>query len=47
MTTVQDVFLFLDKMAPFSLQESWDNSGFLVGRQELEVTAIFVSLDIT
>ncbi|MCC8099534.1 MAG: Nif3-like dinuclear metal center hexameric protein [Clostridiales bacterium] len=47
MTTVRDVFLFLDKMAPFSLQESWDNSGLLVGHEAQEVTSIFVSLDIT
>ncbi|MCD8340597.1 MAG: Nif3-like dinuclear metal center hexameric protein [Clostridiales bacterium] len=47
MTTVQDVFLFLDKMAPFSLQESWDNSGFLVGHEAQEVTSLLVALDIT
>ncbi|MCD8160058.1 MAG: Nif3-like dinuclear metal center hexameric protein [Clostridiales bacterium] len=47
MTTVKDIYNFLDKMAPFSLQESWDNSGFLVGHESREVTSVFVSLDIT
>ena len=31
MSTVRDFYNFLDEIAPFYAQESWDNSGFLVG----------------
>jgi dinuclear metal center YbgI/SA1388 family protein len=47
MTTVRDVYDLLNKKAPFALQESWDNSGMLVGHWEQEVTHIFLTLDIT
>lgn len=47
MTTVWDAFLFLQEIAPFELQESFDNAGFLVGREDAEVTKILVALDIT
>jgi dinuclear metal center YbgI/SA1388 family protein len=47
MPTVTDIYQFLDTKAPFALQESWDNSGFLVGRGEQQVSTVFVSLDIT
>ena len=47
MTTVVDVYRFLQKKAPFELQKDYDNSGFLVGRGDAEVTKILVALDIT
>jgi putative NIF3 family GTP cyclohydrolase 1 type 2 len=47
MATVADIYNFLDRMAPFSLQMDFDNSGFLVGRGEAEVSRILISLDIT
>lgn len=47
MAAVKDVFHFLDGLAPFSLQMSFDNAGFLVGRGDRAVTKILVSLDIT
>ncbi|MBD5133012.1 MAG: Nif3-like dinuclear metal center hexameric protein [Clostridiales bacterium] len=47
MTTVGEVFAFLQEKAPFELQESFDNAGFLVGREEAVVTKILVALDIT
>ena len=47
MTTVGEVYTFLQKKAPFELQEGFDNSGFLVGRKGAEVTKILVALDIT
>lgn len=46
-TTVGEVFTFLQEKAPFELQESFDNAGFLVGRGESVVSKILVSLDIT
>lgn len=46
-TTVGDVFAFLQEKAPFELQEGFDNAGFLVGREGAAVTKILVALDIT
>ena len=34
MATVNEVYGFLDKLAPFDLQMDFDNAGFLVGRGE-------------
>lgn len=47
MATVTEIYRFLDKKAPFYLQMSYDNAGFLVGRGEAEVKRLMVSLDIT
>ena len=47
MTTVGEVFAFLQEKAPFELQEGFDNAGFLVGREEASVSKILVALDIT
>lgn len=45
--TIQDIYQMLDNFAPFSLQESYDNSGLLVGDPEQEVRTILLTLDIT
>ncbi|MBI1286466.1 MAG: Nif3-like dinuclear metal center hexameric protein [Flavobacteriales bacterium] len=42
-----EVIDFLEQLAPPSLQESYDNSGLLVGDSRTEVTGILVSLDCT
>lgn len=47
MTTVGEVFKFLQDKAPFELQEGFDNAGFLVGREGAQVSKILVALDIT
>lgn len=47
MTTVGEVYTFLQEKAPFELQEGFDNAGFLVGRKGAQVTKILVALDIT
>lgn len=46
-TTVQDIYAFLDSVAPFSTQESWDNSGFLVGDAAKPVQNVALCLDVT
>ena len=46
-TTVGEVFTFLQEKAPFELQEGFDNAGFLVGREGAAVSKILVTLDIT
>lgn len=47
MTTVGEVYDFLQEKAPFELQEGFDNAGFLVGREGVQVSKILVTLDIT
>ena len=47
MTTVQDIYRFIDQVAPFVIQESWDNAGMLVGHWKRPVQKILVTLDIT
>lgn len=47
MATVRDIYTCLDRKAPFSLQMDFDNSGFLVGRWEWEISRLLVALDIT
>ena len=43
---VTDIYKFLDTLSPFSLQESWDNSGLLLGDFNQEITKIFLSIDV-
>lgn len=45
--TVKDIFEFINSIAPFEKQCEWDNSGFLVGNADEEVSKIGVILDIT
>lgn len=47
MTTVGEVFAFLQEKAPFELQAGFDNAGFLVGREGAAVSKILVALDVT
>jgi dinuclear metal center YbgI/SA1388 family protein len=42
---VLDVLAFLNEVAPFKLQEDYDNSGLLVGHRDEVVTGILVTLD--
>ena len=45
MTTVNDILLFLEKIAPNSMKMDWDNVGLLCGSKVKEVNKIFVALD--
>ena len=44
---VREVTEVLERMAPLSTQESWDNSGLCIGSMQDEVTGIMVGLDCT
>ena len=44
---IQDIYDILDRYAPFSLQESYDNSGLLAGDPQAPVSRILLTLDIT
>ncbi|SFV51738.1 FIG137478: Hypothetical protein [hydrothermal vent metagenome] len=43
---LQEIYIHLDKISPFELQEKWDNSGLIVGDLNREVSQIIVSLDV-
>lgn len=47
MAKVADFYAVLNAAADFSTQESWDNSGLLIGDPDGEVTAAVITLDIT
>ncbi len=46
-TTVSDLMEYLNGVAPYDLQESYDNSGHLVGDPAMEVKGVLCSLDCT
>ncbi|WP_297484940.1 Nif3-like dinuclear metal center hexameric protein [Sulfurimonas sp.] len=43
---IKEIYEFLDKLSPFNLQESWDNSGLLVGDVEDDISHIALSIDV-
>lgn len=47
MATVKEIYDFIDSIAPFNIQEEWDNSGLLVGDENVEITKILFALDAT
>ena len=47
MAEVRGIYRFIDQIAPFHTQESFDNAGFLVGRGGQNVKKVLVALDIT
>lgn len=44
---IQDVVAYLESMAPVAYQESYDNTGLLVGDPGKEVTGVLITLDCT
>ncbi len=44
---ISDVYSFLDEKYPLSLQESWDNSGYIVESDSEKCSKILLTLDIT
>lgn len=45
--TVKEITSYLEELAPRSLQESYDNSGLLVGNPRAEINKVLISLDVT
>ena len=45
--TAQNYYDAIDAFAPFSLGQSWDNNGILIGSPEREVTRALVCVDAT
>lgn len=44
--TVKEIYTYLDGISPFALQESWDNSGLLVGDFSQKISQVVLSIDI-
>ncbi|MBQ8078092.1 MAG: Nif3-like dinuclear metal center hexameric protein [Eubacterium sp.] len=47
MTTVKNIYDFINSVAPFDAQEEWDNSGHLIGDFRAEVKKCVMALDCT
>lgn len=45
--TIRDILNMVDKMAPFKLQEEWDNSGLILGDPSSHVEGVAIALDLT
>ena len=41
-----EIYNFLDSISPFCTQESWDNSGLLLGNLDDEISKVYLSLDL-
>lgn len=44
---LKEITQYLEKLAPLSYQESYDNAGLITGSPEWEVTGVLISLDAT
>ncbi len=44
---IKDITNYLEQLAPLSYQESYDNSGLLVGSRDLEISGVSITLDVT
>nr|HPN21347.1 Nif3-like dinuclear metal center hexameric protein [Tenuifilaceae bacterium] len=44
---VGDIVIFFEQLAPLSYQESYDNSGLIIGDRQMEVKSVLLTLDIT
>lgn len=47
MTTVSQIYDYIDSFAPFRTQDSWDNAGLLVGDGSKSVSKVLLALDAT
>ncbi|MDO4673826.1 Nif3-like dinuclear metal center hexameric protein [Campylobacter sp.] len=43
---LSEIYHFLNTLSPFERQESWDNSGILLGDLEGEISTLYLSLDV-
>ncbi len=41
-----DIYNYLNEISPFELQESWDNSGLLLGDLSEDVEKVYLSIDV-
>lgn len=45
--TIRELMHRLDRLAPFSLQEDWDNSGLMIGSYDAGCSGLYLDLDLT
>ncbi len=43
---ISEIYEYLDELSPFEIQESWDNSGLLVGDFSQDIDKIALSIDV-
>ena len=43
---ILEIYNFLNELSPFELQESWDNSGLLIGSFDSDVKKVVLSIDV-
>jgi len=43
---ILEIYKYLDELSPFELQESWDNSGLLIGEFSQDIQRIALSIDV-
>jgi len=46
MMKLLDIYQYLNELSPFDLQESWDNSGLLIGEFSQDIQRIALSIDV-
>lgn len=44
---IKDILSAIEAVAPVALQESWDNSGLLIGNKEVEIDSALITIDVT
>ena len=42
---IKEITRFLEEIAPLNYQESYDNSGLIVGDEDTKVTSVLICLD--
>ena len=47
MTKIKELVQFINGIAPYALQENYDNSGLITGNPDANITGVLVSLDCT
>ena len=47
MTTVSQIYEYIDSFAPYRTQDEWDNAGLLVGDGSQSVSKVLLALDAT
>ena len=44
---IKEIIISLEKLAPLSLQESYDNAGFIIGNSDNELSKALITIDVT
>ena len=47
MTKIKELVQLINGIAPYALQENYDNSGLITGNPDANITGVLVSLDCT